>query len=474
MKRVLDDFLLNYELLSVLRDNERSYVSLVEKIETKKKYIKKVVKNRDVSRIYKLIQSINHKCIPNIEVVEYMAPNTYIIEEYVIGESLEERIARLGRLESEEVNKIILQLCDVLMVMHNMPQSIIHRDIKPSNIICESNKTIKLIDFDIARIHDKDKNKDTRMFGTEGYASPEQYGYQQTDTRSDIYSLGVLLSVVLSGEEPDMRNATYHGRYKKIIKKCTEINPEDRYQTVEEVGMEFIWSYRNRKRIIFFLLGLIFITTFVIFDRKNTSKGNSDENEVQNDVQNNETDGSNKTNEADNSNETNKESNYEQTLKPIPTKTPLQIKYECYNTNFEYEKYRDSKCKDVYADLTESVSNEQAYFLDETLKKWYSETYCDSGAWINMAGDRHIITSEFIDGKEYGIVYMNDSHKGDADSLEYIEIYWYYLNDINKRIYYSKWSDKVSYMELYHNYYNESVQYYYSIDPTFDYGPDAG
>lgn len=454
MDRLLKDSLLGYEIVSLLRDNERSYVSLVKKSETDELYIKKIVKNRDVSKVYKIIQELDHMFIPHIEAVEYLEPHTYIIEEYILGESLEERIARLGRLEAGEVKHIFLQLCEILQLMHNLPQLIIHRDIKPSNIIYGSNNMIKIIDFDIARLYDKEKSKDTRMFGTEGYASPEQYGYHQTDTRSDIYSLGILLSVALTGQEPDNQKTMYRGKYHNVIKKCTEINPRDRFQTVDEVRKEFIWSYRNRKRIVFFLVAFIFITAFVVVDRR-ISNDNVDKEEVQNnDVIENNTD--------------------DQVLKPIPTKTPLQKKYECYDTEFEYEKYRDYYCKDVYAKLTESVSDKQISILEVALKNWYSETDCDSGAWTNWFGDKHIITPELIDGNEYGIVYINESQKGDKGTFHYIEIYWYYLHDINKRIYYSKWSEEVTYMVLYHNYYNGSSQKYYSIDFTFDYGPDAG
>ena len=92
-------------------------------------------------------------------------------------------------------------MCDGLKELHE--QKIIHRDIKPSNMILQADGRIRLIDFDAARIFKDNKATDTELLGTKDYAPPEQYGFGQTDPRSDIYSLGVTIKNVRRAFEKD-------------------------------------------------------------------------------------------------------------------------------------------------------------------------------------------------------------------------------------------------------------------------------
>jgi serine/threonine protein kinase len=94
---------------------------------------------------------------------------------------------------------------------------------------------VKLIDFDTARIYKHYQSQDTIFMGTIGYAPPEQYGLNQTDERTDIYSLGVLMNVMLTGELPEKR--LYNGKLRKVIIKCTQSVPDNRYQTAEELKL---------------------------------------------------------------------------------------------------------------------------------------------------------------------------------------------------------------------------------------------
>ena len=87
-----------------------------------------------------------------------------------------------------------------------------------------------LIDFDASRIFKSNTNQDTQILGTTGYAAPEQYGIAQTDERADIYSLGVLLNIMLTGKHPSKELAS--GRLGRIVQKCTMVNPEKRYKSV--------------------------------------------------------------------------------------------------------------------------------------------------------------------------------------------------------------------------------------------------
>ena len=148
-----------------------------------------------------------------------------VIEKFIKGITLRQYLDDGGTLTVTEIHSIFIQLCQALSAIHR--EGMIHRDIKPSNIMIH-NKSVVLIDFDVARQHDPQKSADTVYMGTKGYAAPEQYGFSQTDRRSDIYSLGVVMQELL-GEH--FRTVAY----KNIIDKCTQFDPKNRYQTADEV-----------------------------------------------------------------------------------------------------------------------------------------------------------------------------------------------------------------------------------------------
>src|SRR5699024_6653849 len=100
-----------------------------------------------------------------------------------------------------------IQICKALWVLHSM--AAVHRDIKPENVILRGSDAV-LIDFDAARLHKPDHETDTQILGTTGFAAPEQYGLSQSDTRTDIYSLGILINVMLTGERPSKKLAEGH------------------------------------------------------------------------------------------------------------------------------------------------------------------------------------------------------------------------------------------------------------------------
>ena len=136
-----------------------------------------------------------------------------------------------GLYVSKGVERVILQVCEALLCIHE--EGIVHRDIKPENIIITNDGVVKLIDYDIARIDDSAKSSDTTILGTTGYAAPEQYGIAKTDARSDIYSIGILINVMLTGEHPSKKMCS--GKWQKIVNKCTRINPDERYQNIREL-----------------------------------------------------------------------------------------------------------------------------------------------------------------------------------------------------------------------------------------------
>lgn len=150
----------------------------------------------------------------------------YIITEYAEGNDLSKT-----KLPPKRVYDVALEMCSALMSLHE--ENVIHRDIKPSNIILCDNGHIKLIDFDAARVKKPVTDKDTRFVGTDGFAPPEQYGFTQTDERSDIYALGVTIKLLL-GE------SFSRAHYRHVIEKCTRFNPEQRYRSVKAVRLALL------------------------------------------------------------------------------------------------------------------------------------------------------------------------------------------------------------------------------------------
>lgn len=168
--------------------------------------------------------------IPHIEEMEVKDNQLYIIEEYIDKPLLSDYM-KDHTFNEKEIGSIFRQLCDILHVLHNQIPPIIHRDIKPENIFYDGHQLI-LGDFDIAR-NESDRNKDTQVLGSIGYASPEQFGLAQSTTLSDIYSLGILLNVLLTKELPSVQLSK--GAFRSIIVKATSTIQSERFQNVDEM-----------------------------------------------------------------------------------------------------------------------------------------------------------------------------------------------------------------------------------------------
>ena len=154
-----------------------------------------------------------------------------VLREYVPGETLS-AAAMKRRFTQEEVNAIGAQLCKQLQGLHEQPRPVIHRDIKPQNVVLRPDGTPVLIDFGISRVYSESQT-DTLVFGTQGYAPPEQYGFSQTDSRSDIYALGILLNWLLTGQPEPPKSAKTP--LERVIRRCTAFDPRKRYASAARV-----------------------------------------------------------------------------------------------------------------------------------------------------------------------------------------------------------------------------------------------
>ena len=147
-------------------------------------------------------------------------------EEYIPGDSLAS-VLEASVCSVRQTRRIAMDICRGLWVLHSL--GAVHRDVKPENILLRGKDAV-LIDFDASRVMVPEQSADTVVLGTTGYAAPEQYGLSQTDGRTDIYSLGVTMNVMLTGRHPSQKLAS--GAMGRIIQRCTMMAPEKRYQTV--------------------------------------------------------------------------------------------------------------------------------------------------------------------------------------------------------------------------------------------------
>lgn len=172
--------------------------------------------------------NIRHKNLSSVLKVTNEDGITYSYCDYSPGQSIQSFIDDGILFEENDAIKIAVMICDGLSLLHQ--KGIIHRDITASNIILSSDSNVKLIDYGIARTIKENATKDTTILGTVGYAAPEQFGFSQTDFRTDIYSIGVLLNIMITGKLPS--EARCSGKIEKIISKCISINASDRFENV--------------------------------------------------------------------------------------------------------------------------------------------------------------------------------------------------------------------------------------------------
>ncbi|MCA1055186.1 serine/threonine protein kinase [Rossellomorea aquimaris] len=193
-----------------------------------------------------MIKRLDHPSLPRIVDIIDESDVIYVIMDYIEGEPLNKIIDEYGAQPQEVVIEWAKQLCEVLEYLHTRKPSIIYRDMKPANIMLKPDGNLKLIDFGIAREFKEENLGDTVSLGTKGYAAPEQFGGKgQTDSRTDVYCLGVTLYHLVTGQDPTEPpyefypirhwNPQLSGGLERIIQKCTQLNPEDRYQSCAEL-----------------------------------------------------------------------------------------------------------------------------------------------------------------------------------------------------------------------------------------------
>lgn len=219
-----------YREIAVL--NPQHGITLVQHTASGTVYVKKILEiyNADV---YEYLHRHHVNGTPEIVELAEQDGRLIVIEEYISGQTLRTILDNGNIFTEETAVTIVEELCRILLDLHGANPPILHRDIKPSNIIRTADGSIRLLDMNAARQVSPLKTEDTRLIGTVGYAAPEQYGFGASSVQTDIYAVGVLLNELVTGALP--RDKMPRGQLEKVIRKCTRIDPKDRFKTVKEL-----------------------------------------------------------------------------------------------------------------------------------------------------------------------------------------------------------------------------------------------
>lgn len=213
-----------FERERTLKENSRGSVELLRHKRTGQRVICR--RYAGSGEVYRRLMGVSSPNLPAVFETAERDGRVITLEEYITGDTLD-ALLRGCPLTEGETRRIVRDVCAGLWVLHSM--AAVHRDVKPENIILSGDRTV-LIDFDSARMNKPEAAGDTRVLGTIGYAAPEQFGLAQSDCRTDIYAVGVLLNVMLTGEHPSKRLAA--GRLGRVVSRCTMMDPNKRYRDI--------------------------------------------------------------------------------------------------------------------------------------------------------------------------------------------------------------------------------------------------
>lgn len=237
---------LSYDTIGYLKGPD---IALVKDVETGTVAVRKKLR-AELLGVYERLKSVEQANLPRVYETEEYEGECFAYYEYIEGETLED-IVHEGKYTIAQAEEWMEQLCAAMGALHAMQPCVVHRDIKPENIIISNEGVLKLIDLGAARLFKDGKPCDTEQIGTRGYAAPEQYGFNQSDARTDIYAAGTVLHVLMArfGEGAKAYNA--------VAARCTQLEPQNRYQSAKAMKTALrMAKYKKQIQIGAWALGI--------------------------------------------------------------------------------------------------------------------------------------------------------------------------------------------------------------------------
>ena len=218
----------------------------------------------------KILKQLSHPSLPRIIDIFEDTEKYYIVMDYIEGMCLTDIIKQRKHINEDTAKKWLIQIGEVISYLHGIkPEPLIYRDLKPSNIIIDNNDNVRIIDFGAVREYKESSDDDTLYIGTRGFSAPEQFEYGQTNKKTDIYNFGMTAFTMLTGVYPnsishkrinfELKSRGISNELIKVIKKCIEDKPENRYETmpicleaIKSIGVKRIktrYIYKGKVRI---------------------------------------------------------------------------------------------------------------------------------------------------------------------------------------------------------------------------------
>ena len=261
-----EDMQENWGVYECLKESEDSSTFLVKETATGILCVLKWGRNRQAEflrnemEIMKKMADRKLSGIPKAYRIFEENGEVYLVREYIEGISLAQMVLQKGGISEEEICRISRKICRIAEQFQNSDEPMIHRDIKPENIVVTPGGEVVFIDFGTMRSYKKDESRDTFVVGTRGTAAPEQYGYTQTDQRTDVYAIGqtMLYMVSESYEMDQISECAVSGRMKRIIEKACSFEPDKRYGDAAQLRRAVEKCQEDNRKKVYKKAGAVF------------------------------------------------------------------------------------------------------------------------------------------------------------------------------------------------------------------------
>jgi len=237
-----------YAIVDCLHEAATSSTFLVKDIADGSLCVLKIAEKHTGHNLFaehQILSALNAPAFPKALLFRSDDTSEYFLRSYISGTPISDYVEHYGPLSERETIRVGIGFCDTLSELHRQNPPVIHRDIKPQNLIYTPEHGLALIDFDAARHYQPKRRSDTVCLGTQTTAAPEQFGYKQTDQRSDIYSTGVLLLYFCTGSYDLGGCASIQNKkLARVIETCTQFDPERRYVNIRQLQLDLRYAAR--------------------------------------------------------------------------------------------------------------------------------------------------------------------------------------------------------------------------------------